>query len=139
MKYVWINLHLRFIWGLCKLIQNAKIATIINISWKSEYKLHFGDMTIERLSRTTCTWMSTCTSNFPCITSSILNGHMVYVNCTSCIIRVVWRLQVSTYVWYFDIYLKILHVDKVYHDELYRICIFLYMWKQICVLSCKWK
>jgi len=85
-------------------------------------------MTIERLSGTTCTWTSTCTSNFPCITSSLLNGHMVYVNCTSCIIRVEWHLQVSTYVWYFDIYLEILHFDKVYHDELYRICIFLYMW-----------
>jgi len=27
------------------------------------------------------------------------------------------RLQVSTYVWYFDIYLKILHFDKGYHNH----------------------
>ena len=33
-------------------------------------------------------------------------------------LRVERRLQVSTYVWYFDIYLKILHFDQVYHNEL---------------------
>jgi len=87
---------------------------------------------IERLSSTTCTWTSTCTSNFPRITSSLLNGHMVYVNCTSYIIRVEWRLQVSTYVWYFDIYLKILHFDEVYHDELYNMYFLVHVKKKLC-------
>ena len=89
---------------------------------------------IERLRSTTCTWTSTRTSNFPRITSSLLSGHMVYVNCTSCTIRVGRRLQVSTYVWYFHIYLNILHFHKINHDG---ICIFLYS-EILCFLRSNW-